>query len=127
MSMIDREKLIEDMNQWARDNFSLDDSFEYLLVGMEKALGIIESQPPADQWIPCSEARKPADGQRVVVTTDLMKGSNYINTAYYYTKKPNPLWGYEWDGEGFYQSYEWGYFRRKDVIAWFAVEPYKGE
>ena len=43
--MIDEKKLIEEMNQWARDNFSLSDKFEYMLAGMEKALDIIEAQP----------------------------------------------------------------------------------
>ena len=43
--MIDEKKLIEEMNQWARDNFSLSDKFEYMLAGMEKALDIVEAQP----------------------------------------------------------------------------------
>lgn len=85
--MIDEKKLIEELNQWARDNFSLDNKFEYMLAGMEKALDIIESQPPADQWIPCSE-RLPELYQPVLVTaikwqTALLKKPEYYVDAGY--------------------------------------------
>ena len=84
------------------------------------------NQPPADQWIPCSDPRKPINGQEIVVTVDLFGKWTHIATTTYYTEKPKHWWEDEWDGEGFYQSHECGYCRREDVTAWFALEPYKG-
>lgn len=104
MSMIDREKLIEDMNQWARDNFSLDDKFEYLLSGMEKALDIIESQPPADQWIPCSR-ELPKMNQPIIGTYE-NDGRRIVVVDNYFPQLLSGPWR---------------------LIAWTPAEPYKGE
>ena len=45
--LISRSALIEDINQWARDNFSLSDEFGIALVVMEKALCLVENRPTA--------------------------------------------------------------------------------
>lgn len=123
--LISRQKLIEAVKKEYYQFINYDTDLTYNRA-ISDAIKVIDSQPPADQWIPVSDPRRPKNGQRVVVTTDLMKGMNYINTAYYYTEKPKPWWEDEWEGEGFYQSHECGYCRREDVTAWFAVEPYNG-
>ena len=47
--MIDEKKLIEEMERWARANFSvLDDKYEYRLDGMIKAQDIVLAQPQAN-------------------------------------------------------------------------------
>ena len=70
--MINRQKLIEELN-----------SYHYTAIGMrcgkkvtaeiingyhDHVIEVIESQPPADQWIPCSE-RLPEDINNVLMTT----------------------------------------------------------
>ena len=47
MRLIDADALIEEMNKYVRQNFTLDDDFEHWLKGMESALEIIEEQPTA--------------------------------------------------------------------------------
>lgn len=91
----------------------------------EFVINITNQQPPASQWIPCSEGTLPADGRTVPVTTEFMN-RRHITTATYYTKK-GVVDDYEWTGEGFYQyDSEYGYGRLDDVVAWLNVEPYKG-
>ena len=92
---------------------------------VERMREFINSQPPADRWIPCGDPRKPNNRQRVMVTVDLFGKWMHIDTATYYTEMPKGWWEYDWEGEGFYQSHECGYCRREDVTAWFYVEPYK--
>lgn len=122
--LISRQKLSETFTKW-RDIF--DDKEDSRFILMQSVVEEIESQPPADRWIPCSDPRKPINGQEIVVTVDLFGKWTHIATTTYYTEKPKHWWEDEWDGEGFYQSHECGYCRREDVTAWFALEPYKGE
>lgn len=88
---------------------------------------VIESQPSADQWIPCSSGRLPENGRTVPITTEYISGCRHITSASYHTKK-GILDDYEWTGEGFYQyDSEYGYGRLDGVVAWLNVEPYKGD
>lgn len=68
--MIDEKKLIEEMERWARANFSvLDDKYEYRLDGMIKAQDIVLAQPQVGGWIPVSE-RLPENECGVLVTVN---------------------------------------------------------
>ena len=70
--MIDEKKLIEEMERWARANFSvLDDKYEYRLDGMIKAQDIVLAQPQVGGWIPVSE-RLPENECGVLVTIAVM-------------------------------------------------------
>lgn len=84
------------------------------------------SQPPADQWIPCSSGRLPKHKQQAFITVKLTESRRYVTTANYYTET-GIVDECEWDGEGFY-SYdsEYGYGRYENVIAWMPAEPYEG-
>ena len=88
---------------------------------------VIESQPSADQWIPCSSGRLPKHKQQAFITVKLTESRRYVTTANYYTET-GIVDECEWDGEGFY-SYdsEYGYGRYENVIAWMPAEPYEGE
>lgn len=119
--MISRQKLIEVVSKLPVKPCE-DGNF----VGLGAVLQLTESQPPADQWIPCSEGTLPANGRTVPVTNEVSQGKRYMTTATYYTKK-GVVDDYEWTGEGFYQyDSEYGYGRLHNVVAWLNVEPYKG-
>jgi hypothetical protein len=67
------------------------------------------SQPPADQWIPCSSEHHPIEAKLVQVTVETMTG-RYTSADYYSGEK------------GRWQCYG------NNVIAWMPLpEPYKGE
>jgi hypothetical protein len=116
--------LYESLRQW---NDFADDRKDYTLEDFVKfTKEIALSQPPAGQWIPCSEGTLPANGRTVPVTNEVSQGKRYMTTATYYTKK-GVVDDYEWTGEGFYQyDSEYGYGRLHNVVAWLNVEPYKG-
>lgn len=83
MSMISRQKLIEELE-------SLDKYFvEALPLNSETVFiagevrELIESQPPADQWIPCSE-RLPEDSNTYEVTV-YFDGLLFTTNSYYST------------------------------------------
>ena len=95
--MINRQKLIEE----------IDDKVAGLTnMQIMQIADIIESQPPADQWIPCSEPPKATDNYLVT-----SKGCTWV--AYWF----NQTW--------------WGIEKRcrwTDVEAWMPLpEPFKGE
>lgn len=130
---INRQKLIEDIENVSLDVELWTSMKPHEIVQataqayMDFVMETINSQPPADQWIPCSSGTLPAHGRTVPVTNEVSQGKRYMTTATYYTKK-GVVDDYEWTGEGFYQyDSEYGYGRLHNVVAWLNVEPYKEE
>lgn len=67
----------------------------------------INSQPPADQWIPCSE-RLPEERQKVLVTLETFTGVRFVRM--------------DWIKDG-----NWWLWNSDNVTAWMPLpEPYKG-
>ena len=65
------------------------------------------SQPPADQWIPCSE-RLPEERQKVLVTLETFTGVRFVRM--------------DWIKDG-----NWWLWNSDNVTAWMPLpEPYKG-
>ena len=128
---IDKQRLIDKLN-----------SYHYTIIGMrcgkkvaaeiikeyhDHVIEVIESQPPADQWIPCSSDRMPENGQTVVVTIKATDAYRFMVVLTYHETKPKCFTDNDWQGEGFYH-YIWGdWIKRENVIAWKPSEPYKGE
>lgn len=108
---ISRQRLIEELAECTM--VGIDRSGSGLewedYVKFNTVVELIKSQPPADQWIPCSE-RLPQDEQDVLGTTD----EGIVKKVWYnkYSKT--------WYGSPF--------TRRETVIAWMPLPvPYKGE
>ena len=91
----------------------------------------INSQPPADQWIPCSERLPDTEEEVWVILGYTYKSDCTQKSIARYIRFENGeahwcdnKWGYlEWekysDGHGGCSSYK--------VLAWMPAEPYKGE
>ena len=122
MSMISRQKLIEELNIIER--FYLHDDNEICnmsghecypqdecpLCMLERIRNFIKSQPPADQWIPCDIAR-PTESGIYWATVEVYWSDEPVSVEIEYDCKTD-----EWKG---------GY----DVLAWMITdppEPYKG-
>ena len=59
--MINRQKLIEELNKeiaWIKNTCVDDEYHEGRIHGLECAVEFAFCEPPADQWIPCSEPPK---------------------------------------------------------------------
>ena len=126
--MIDEKKLIEEVNITTEYGFygEFIDGSEVAYT-LRELMQIIESQPPAEQWIPCSSGSMPEDGQTVVVTIKSTDAYRFMVVLTYHETKPNRFTDNDWQGEGFYH-YIWGdWIKRENVIAWMPAEPYKGE
>lgn len=110
-AMIDEKKLIEEFTKW-RDAF--DDKEDNMYILMQSVIEEIQSQPPADQWIPCSSGVLPTERGTYWVTEDWGDG----NTA---LVRYNPkLHGAFEDHMEYYGM---------DITAWMPAilpEPYKG-
>ena len=52
--LMSRKALLEAMNQWARENFSMSDEYGHVLQGMYKTIDLIRQQPTVEpmKWIP---------------------------------------------------------------------------
>ena len=101
--MINRQKLIEDVEYLI--SHTPEDSKEHYAYKICKKL--VESQPPADQWIPCSE-RLPEKSGAYIVTMD-WDGMPRVTRLYFTTV----------------EDQRWLTFR--NVTAWMPLpEPYKG-
>lgn len=73
---------------------------------------IINSQPPADQWIPCSSGTMPSFLQPCFITVEYVSGLATTFRAVY--------WGTHW-------ATAVENIRLEAVTAWMPAEPYKGE
>lgn len=105
--MINRQKLIE----------AIEKESELHSSGLheDEILDIIESQPPADQWIPCSE-RLPNNYDTCLITTGCC--GEFVMMAYF-----DPLESEEWH----YNDDDGWTHRMGNVTAWMPLpEPYKG-
>lgn len=117
---INRQKLIEELN-----NLSLDIELwtsmkpneivnATIQAYMKFVMETIESQPPADQWIPCSSGRVPKE-KEIVHVTILNEDSGERRTA-----------DTKFDGRDY--AIRLDYSER--IVAWMPAnlpEPYKGE
>ncbi len=107
--MIDEKELIEELKHMMGHYFR-----DGLYVNLKAVLRIVQSQPPADQWIPCSE-RLPVyyDWHHVTVKPFYEGRGNYVAVERYDRIKG-----------------EWSFHERayKDkIIAWKPKpEPYEG-
>ena len=100
--LIGRQALIERLFGNASEK-----ELEGLFCEASSVLRIINKQPPADQWIPCSE-RLPEKAGNYIVTS---KGCTWVAIWFYYT-----WWGIE-------KRCRW-----TDVEAWMPLpEPYRGD
>jgi hypothetical protein len=104
MSMISRQKLIEELKNKRR---SAEHKVWNEVINM--LIHIVNRQPPADQWIPCSE-RLPKKSHSYVVTEQTKDGRYIMSTRIFR--------GGKWVIEELYDDVK--------VIAWMPAEPYKG-
>lgn len=86
---------------------------------------IIYDLPPAQRWIPVTEALPEEDGR--YLTTN---GQGWYEVASYAHRYSDIDAMYELpqDGGGWYiYDSEWGYCVYSSVVAWMPIEPWKGE
>lgn len=107
--MIDEKKLIEELTDEVR---RVDDDMDWewnMAIG--KAIAVTKSQPPADQWIPCSE--RPPEEPCIYTVEDC--------SPYTVNKHGEPL-----RRTIILKPFMWEPYHR--VIAWkpINIEPYKG-
>lgn len=110
--MINRQKLIEALEEVER-------RFPYKVAGkpdtyrefnmawescMDCVFLAVESQPPADQWIPCSR-EPPKQNQHIIGTFENDEGKRFVCDDVYFP----PILSEPWP-----------------LIAWMPAEPYKG-
>lgn len=81
---ISRQKLIEELEMLYRNPVEDDETLEWNRA-VYKAIEYVESQPPADQWIPCSE-RLPKESNEYEVTV-VCDGLVYTLYSYYSMKE----------------------------------------
>lgn len=123
MSMIDGDMLIMAIEKWQTTLMpgwsSANDTDTVIYNTLEEMIGLVESQPPADQWIPCSE-RLPNNYNDCLVTVKPSFGCvEYVMIANF-----DPLESEEWH----YEDHDGGYHRIGNVTAWMPLpEPYRGE
>ena len=102
--MINRQKLIEELEAGYECEVG-----KLKMISVDKAVEIVKSQPPADQWIPCSSGKMPKMGQICLVTKANWFGKPRIEIAGY--------WLDGWRIKG----------QNAEVTAWMPLpEPYKG-
>lgn len=103
--MINRQKLIDKLKHWHLTNTEHGVTWlpEHFVAEAIEAL----SQPPADQWIPCSRELPPLD-EEVLIHCE----KDHYNVAYF-------------DG-GDFRAFDCLY-DAEDVVAWKEFERYKGE
>ena len=125
---ISRQKLIEKLKHWHLTNTEHGVTWlpEHFVAKAIEAL----SQPPADQWIPCSERLPDTEEEVWVILGYTYKSDCTQKSIARYIRFENGeahwcdnKWGYlEWekysDGHGGCSSYK--------VLAWMPAEPYKG-
>lgn len=128
--MISRQKLIEEIFYSTRHEvlYGSYDCYEAntVLEIIDEIIEMIKSQPPADQWIPCSSGKMPKDGQSVVVTIAPKNAHRHMVVLAYYKARPKYFTERDWNGEGFYHGIWGDWIKRENVIAWMPAEPYKG-
>lgn len=115
--LVNRQKLIEALEEVER-------RFPYKVAGkpdtysefnmawescMDCVFSAVDSQPPAERWIPCSE-RLPKKAHSYVVTEQTKDGRYIMSTRIFR--------GGKWVIEELYDDVK--------VIAWMPAEPYKG-
>ena len=122
--MISRQKLIEELETEYEGYKNLycktfDSEYRGRMDGIDIAIKVVDDQPPADQWIPCSE-RLPEEKDNELYWTTHEDGS-VIQHGYC-------------EGLGFIYNWEVDDLEKRerqgDVIAWMPntqPEPYKGE
>lgn len=110
---ISRQKLIMAIANWQNTLMpgwsSANDTDTVIYNTLEEVVGLIESQPPADQWIPCSE-RLPKFLQPCFITVQYGGLVTTFRAVY---------WESHWSTEN-------ENFHLENVIAWMPAEPYKG-
>ena len=109
--LISRQKLIEELKNWQGDIHDNEyDASEHDFV-FERIYEIITDQPPADQWIPCSE--RPPEEPCIYTVEDC---SPYTVNKHGEPKRRTII----------LKPFTWEPYHR--VIAWkpINIEPYKG-
>lgn len=118
--MNNRQKLIEELEAGYECEVG-----KLKMISVDKAVEIVRSQPPADQWIPCSSGKMPEHEADVLVTLESLFKRRYVINARYFAEM-GVVYEDEWTGEGFYTyDSEYGWGKHENVIAWMPAEPYK--
>ena len=113
--MIDEKKLIMAIANWQMTLMpgwsSANDTDTVIHNTLEEVIGLIESQPPADQWIPCSE--RPPEEPCIYTVEDC---SPYTVNKHGEPQRRTII----------LKPFTWEPYHR--VIAWkpINIEPYKG-
>ena len=119
--MINRQKLIEAVSKLPTITGN-----HASFVSKEQVLHTINSQPPADQWIPCSERLPGKEGRYLCfLGTGVMEVLKFTNDLYEVDEYDFS----EHKGKAGFYTYdsEWGYSEADYIEAWARLpEPYKG-
>lgn len=128
--MINRQKLIEEIVYTTRHDvlYGSYDCYEgnEVLAIIDEIIDLIKSQPPADQWIPCSERLPEEDGSY------LCTYGKYHMGVYRFSNDLYSIDDYDFTDykgvRGFYvYDSEWGYSEADYITAWMPLpKPYKG-
>ena len=135
--MIDENKLLKEIKNQIKNyrNFWLYKASKYAetedemnidicdgkLVELEIVMKMIQEQPKADEWIPCSERLPEEDG--IYIVDDRVFNSPWIHTAGFMVS--SKAWC---ENHGVYYDDKYGRYEDGRVIAWQPLpEPWKGE
>lgn len=135
--MIDENKLLKEIKNQIKNhrNFWLSKASKYAetedemnidicdgkLVELEIVMKMIQEQPKADEWIPCSERLPEEDG--IYIVDDRVFNSPWIHTAGFMVS--SKAWC---ENHGVYYDDKYGRYEDGRVIAWQPLpEPWKGE
>lgn len=118
--MIDEKKLIAAIEAYAKDKTAKGCWYDRLW-GLHMAIEIINAQPKAVGWIPCSERLPEKDG--IYIVDDRVFNSPWIHTAGF--KVSSQAWC---ENHGVYYDDKYGRYEDGRVTAWQPLPaPWEGE
>lgn len=127
--MINRQKLIEELEEsikWIEDYCEINEYHNGIVSGLKRAINHVTAEPPADQWIPCSERLPEEDGSY------LCTYGKYHMGVYRFSNDLYSIDDYDFTDykgvRGFYvYDSEWGYSEVDYITAWTELpKAYKG-
>lgn len=110
IDMIDKKRLIEILEEWADNALPIESDI------VTDVIDVVEEQPKASEWIPCSERLPETSGYYLI--TEIEDDIHFVTTRYFYNKNEYSIKNSKW-ADGFYNN---------EVIAWQPLpEPWGGE